>query len=121
MPWEMLEGAAGAGVPQAETGFDVPSLDLHPWAGKASPGSWHLLGVNSAELLGGFLPRQAAGSMRLEQGENTRGTSQRARETVLGAGVCCWVVKISPSHPCAPSVPPPGATSSEHPLLSLLQ
>lgn len=90
----------------------------HPWiwAGKASPGSWHLWeGRNSAELLEGFLPREAAGSMRMGQGENTRGTSQTARKTVLV--LVFVVIKISPSHSCARSVPPPGATISEPSLL----
>lgn len=56
MAWEVLGDAAGAGVPQA--GFDASSLDLHPWAGKASAGSWE--GRNSGELLGGFLSRWKA-------------------------------------------------------------
>lgn len=111
-PWGGAGGAAGAAEPQAGS-----VLGVHPCICPRGLGKPHLaLGIswegrNSTELLGGFLPRKGAGSMGLA--ENTPGASERARETVLSVGVCCWVIKMSPSHSSARSVPPPGATISE--------
>lgn len=95
-PWSRAQD--GPGEPQAGSVFGAPSLHLPRGLGKphlALGISWE--GRRSTELLGGFLPRlprEGAGSVG--QGENTPGTSGRARETVWSVGVGGWVIKMSP-------------------------